>query len=509
MEETQKKNLEIYFFNKQLSFDEIMSELGFHKYQIILILVLSPIAIADGTEALVLSLLLPIFQNEWNATELELSFLGTLVFLGYLIGSLIAGPIADKYGRRKPLIISTLIWTVFGILSALAINIYDFMVYRFIFGIVVGFIWPVGFSLLTEYCPVDKRGKYLSIFQIFYPLGETLAVFLAFLTLTNLKSGNWRILLGFSSMPALISFLFCWFYVDESARFELQNGVYDNAFNTINKIARLNKNFANYMDEDKKEGLIQWSTDFIEFSPEIKPKNKRSFTVLMNFFQNSYNKMSELFKHNLYWTTLIIWYSWFANLFVYFGVTFATPLTLVALRNNSNNSNNHNINDTNEINNNNEDEDFWILMYSNMSEMFSCVVCALLVDLKYLGRKYSLILTSALTGLFSIFLYLNLPPSFAFWVSTLKFLSGLVICINYLYTSELYPTKIRATGVGMASSICRIAPMIVPWIILYFTNLSVFLPYLIFGIIGGLAAIFVYFIQQETFGKELDYIIKK
>lgn len=144
-----------------------------------------------------------------------------------------------------------------------------------------------------------------------------------------------------------------------------------------------------------------------------------------------------------------------------------------------------------------------------MSEMFSCVVCALLVDLKYLGRKYSLILTSALTGLFSIFLYLNLPPSFAFWVSTLKFLSGLVICINYLYTSELYPTKIRATGVGMASSICRIAPMIVPWIILYFTNLSVFLPYLIFGIIGGLAAIFVYFIQQETFGKELDYIIKK
>lgn len=502
MEEPQKKSLEISFFNKQLSFDEIMNELGFHKYQIILVLVLSPIALADGTEALVLSLLLPIFQNEWNATELQLSLLGTLVFLGYLIGSLIAGPIADKYGRKKPLIISTLIWTIFGILSALAFNIYDFMIYRFIFGIVVGFIWPVGFSLLTEYCPVDKRGKYLNIFQIFYPLGETLAVILAFLTLTNLKSGNWRILLGFSSIPALISFLFCWLYVDESARFELQTGVYDNAFNTINKIARINKNFANYLDEDKKEGLIQWSTDFIEFSPEIKPKNKRSLSILMNFLENSYSKITELFRHDLYWTTLIIWYSWFANVFVYYGVTFAIPLTLVALRNNSSNNIENN-------NSNNEDEDFWILMYSNWSEMFSCVICALLVDLKYLGRKYSLILTSALTGIFSVFLYFNLPPSFAFWVSSLKFLSGLVNCINYLYTSEIYPTKIRATGVGMASSICRIAPMIVPWIIIYFTNLDAFLPYLIFGIIGGLAAIFVYFIQQETFGKELDYIIRK
>ena len=189
--------LEISFVKSDLSFDDVMMDIGFQKYQLYLLLILSPIAIADGTEALVLSMLIPIFENEWNATEFQLSLLGSLVFFGYLIGSLIAGPIADKYGRKKPLIISTFIWTIFAFLSALAANIYDFMFYRFIFGIVVGFIWPVGFSLLTEYCPVDKRGKYLNTFQLFYPIGEILAVFLAMLTLTNLKSGNWRILLGF------------------------------------------------------------------------------------------------------------------------------------------------------------------------------------------------------------------------------------------------------------------------------------------------------------------------
>jgi len=485
-------SLEVSFNKKALSFDDVMLDIGFRKYQMILLLILSPIAIADGTEALVLSILVPIFQNEWNATEFQLSLLGTLVFFGYLIGSFIAGPIADKYGRKKPLIVSTLIWTIFAFLSAIASNMYDFMFYRFIFGIVVGFIWPVGFSLLTEYCPVDKRGKYLNIFQLFYPIGEILAVLLAMLTLTNLQSGNWRILLGFSSIPALISLAFCYYFVDESARFELQMGNYTDAFRTINKIAEMNKNIPNYLDEEKKNLLMIWSNDFLEFSPEIKPKIQTWSRVISAFFENSYSKISELFKNDMKKTTLIIWYSWLANVFVYYGVTFAIPLTVVNLK----------------IDKDNESEDFSTLMISNVSEMFSCVACAIIVDLQFLGRKYSLVITSALTGIFSIFLFLEVPPNFVFWVSALKFISGLVNCINYLYTSELYPTKIRATGVGMASSVCRIAPMIVPWVVIYMTRVGVFLPYLIFGVVGGVAAFFVYYIKQETYGKELDYIIK-
>ena len=488
--------VEISLTKSSYSFDDVMMEIGFNKYQFFLLLILSPIALADGTEALVLAILVPIFQNEWNATEFELSLLGTLVFFGYLLGSLIAGPIADKYGRKKPLIVSTLIWTIFAFLSAFASNMYDFMFYRFIFGIVVGFIWPVGFSLLTEYCPIDKRGKYLNIFQLFYPIGEILAVILAMISLNNLQSGNWRILLGFSSVPALISLIFCYYFVDESARFELQNGKYEEGFRTINKIAEINLKVRNYLTQEKKDMLINWASDFIEFSPEIKPRGNDLKTIIKAFFENSVSKISELFKNDLKTTTLIIWYSWLANVFVYYGVTFAIPLTVVSLK----------LESKQEITE--ESEDFSTLMISNVSEMFSCVACAIMVDLKCLGRKYSLIITTALTGLFSIFLFLEVPPNYVFWVSSLKFISGLVNCINYLYTSELYPTKIRATGVGMASSVCRIAPMIVPWVVIYITNVGVFLPYLIFGLVGGAASFFIFYIKQETCGKELDYIIK-
>lgn len=92
-------------------------------------------------------------------------------------------------------------------------------------------------------------------------------------------------------------------------------------------------------------------------------------------------------------------------------------------------------------------------------------------------------------------------------MSILRFLAGLVNCINYLYTSEIYPTKIRATGMGMASSLCRIAPMIVPWIAVYLTDIYIFLPYLVFGFIGGISAVFIIQLEHETLGKELDYLI--
>lgn len=489
------KNLEISFQKKNLSFDDVITDIGFNKYQICLLLIMSPIAIADGTEALVLSILLPIFQNEWKATELELSILGTLVFLGYFIGSFIAGPIADKYGRKNPLIFSTFAWTVFAFLSAIASNIYYFMFYRFIFGIVVGFIWPVGFSLLTEYCPIDKRGKFLNVFQIFYPIGEIIAVFLAMLSLNNLHSGNWRVLLGFSAVPALISFVFCCVYVDESARFALQMGNHEDSFRIINKIGKINKNINNYLDEEKKQLLIIWMNDFSECSPEIITKSNDSPSKFKYFFQNYYQKISELFKNDMHMTTLIIWFSWISNIFVYYGVSYAIPLTLANMKEDKDNK------DTNQ-------EDFSTLMMSNVGELFSCIMCAIMVDLKILGRKYSLIITTALTGIFSIFLFLNIPPNFTFWVTSLRFITGLVNCINYIYTSELYPTKIRATGIGMASSVSRISQMLVPWVVVYVTKVDLFLPYLIFGLIGGSAAFFIYFIKQETLGKELDCIKK-
>lgn len=57
---------------------------------------------------------------------------------------------------------------------------------------------------------------------------------------------------------------------------------------------------------------------------------------------------------------------------------------------------------------------------------------------------------------------------------------------------------------GMASSVCRLAPMLVPWMVIYLTNVYVFLPYLIFGAVGLVGWGFLMGLERETLGEELD-----
>ncbi len=74
---------------------------------------------ADGAESLVISFLLPVLKNEWNLSPTKLSLIGTSIFFGFFVGSVLSGYFGDKYGRRKPLIISNIIFTVFGLLSGI------------------------------------------------------------------------------------------------------------------------------------------------------------------------------------------------------------------------------------------------------------------------------------------------------------------------------------------------------------------------------------------------------
>jgi MFS family permease len=77
---------------------------------------------ADGAESLVISFLLPVLGNQWKLSDEKLSWLGTFIFLGFFFGSISSGLIGDKYGRRKPLLISNVIFTVFGLLSGAVDN---------------------------------------------------------------------------------------------------------------------------------------------------------------------------------------------------------------------------------------------------------------------------------------------------------------------------------------------------------------------------------------------------
>ena len=79
--------------------------------------------------------------------------------------------------------------------------------------------------------------------------------------------------------------------------------------------------------------------------------------------------------------------------------------------------------------------------------------------------------------------------------------------VSYQFVSELYPTYMRASGIGFASSVGRIGSIIMPWIVVYLNDLGTFLPYGIFGIIALLATLATFLLPFDTHLRELDKIV--
>lgn len=96
--------------------------------------------------------------------------------------------------------------------------------------------------------------------------------------------------------------------------------------------------------------------------------------------------------------------------------------------------------------------------------------------------------------------------SFIALITITKLCLDMCFTLCYEYTGEIYPTKLRATGIGMASSVSRIGGIIMPWIGIYLSKTGVFLPYLIFGSTSLAAGLLTFFLPFDTRGVELDII---
>ena len=102
----------------------------------------------EGSESIVLGLLLPVLTAEWNISTSEKSYLIALVYLGVTIGSLIQS-YSDVYGRYNFLLLNAVITTIFGFLSCICDSFVAFVIVRFFYGIGIGIILPVSATYIT------------------------------------------------------------------------------------------------------------------------------------------------------------------------------------------------------------------------------------------------------------------------------------------------------------------------------------------------------------------------
>jgi SHS family lactate transporter-like MFS transporter len=118
------------------------------------------------------------------------------------LGALLFGMMADRYGRRRPLMWNVLFFSIVELLCGFAPNFTVFFILRMLFGIGMGGEWGVGASLAMEHAPVQWRGVLSGILQSGYPIGYLLAALAARLVL---PSWGWRAMFWVGGIPALLA----------------------------------------------------------------------------------------------------------------------------------------------------------------------------------------------------------------------------------------------------------------------------------------------------------------
>jgi sugar porter (SP) family MFS transporter len=141
------------------------------------------------------------------------------VLIGALIGAAFSGPVADKYGRKKTIIMLGALFTIGAIGTAISSNVHTLIAFRIELGIAVGGASGIVPLYLAEMAPANIRGKVSSLNTIMNALG----IFMAYLVnYMFADSGNWHWMLGLAVIPSVLLMLGM-FFMPESPRWLWQN----------------------------------------------------------------------------------------------------------------------------------------------------------------------------------------------------------------------------------------------------------------------------------------------
>jgi MFS transporter, SHS family, lactate transporter len=166
----------------------------------------------DAFDFFLVVLCLTAIAKEFHRSDKEVAFSITLTLAFRSIGAFIFGLLADRYGRRLPLMIDLVFYSIVEVATGFAHSFTTFLVLRALFGIGMGGEWGVGASLAMEKVPPKIRGLLSGLLQEGYALGNLLAAGCFFFVFPR---WGWRPMFFIGGLPALLA-LFVRFNVKES-----------------------------------------------------------------------------------------------------------------------------------------------------------------------------------------------------------------------------------------------------------------------------------------------------
>ncbi|WP_455854062.1 MFS transporter [Ensifer canadensis] len=434
---------------QSVSIEQGIEAAGVGLFQRRLFVIFGLVWAADAMQVLAIGFSAPSIAATFGVTIPQALQSGTFFFLGMLVGAFVFGRLADRIGRRPVLFIAIIIDAIFGIASAFAPDLTWLFAARFLTGLGVGGTLPVDYAMMAEFLPANRRGRWLVLLEGFWAIG-TVALAILALVAGSHGSEAWRTIFFITGIPALIGVVLR-FYVPESPFYLNRQGHSTEARSVLQRIA----------DVNGRDVAI----------PPIVPQaaERKSITALL----------SPALRRR----TIFLMSAWLLISISYYGIFVYLPVKLAGegfgfIRG----------------------EVFLVLLA--LAQLPGYALAAYGVE--RWGRKATLI------G----FLLLSAAGSLAYALGqSMELVVAATLLMNfallgtwgaiYALTPEIYPTSLRASGMGTAGAIARVGGLLAPSMVapIMATSFTTAL-----GVISGLlllAALSVSLIDAEPRNKGL------
>ncbi|HEY6082411.1 MAG TPA: sugar porter family MFS transporter [Chitinophagaceae bacterium] len=176
-----------------------------------------------------------LIREYFQVGELGEGFLGASLYIGCIAGAAIAGKLSDRYGRKRSLAVSAVLFAISCMGAALSHNMYFFIVNRLIGGLGVGMASILSPLYIAEVAPGKIRGRLVSINQLAIVIGIFITYFSNYLLLKRFGNDSWRWMIGVGTIPSLLFFITS-LIIPESPRWLLKRNKREAAYRIFSKI---------------------------------------------------------------------------------------------------------------------------------------------------------------------------------------------------------------------------------------------------------------------------------
>lgn len=392
---------------------------------------------------------LPAITEDLSLTPGQGAAIVSIYLMSYVVGVVTVASYADKYGRRKGLLITVILISIGGLLSGFAWDFASLAIFRFIVGAGTGAELALASSIVAETSPSNKRGKYLQYMYFWGAGGLTVTPFIT-LFLLNFEYG-WRISLALGGLVAIVLAFTREKYLDESPRWLVLHGHAEDAERLVNKMERIS---------ERKSGKSLPEVKIEDVPVSIVDDGK----VTAKFFRKPYLSRTLV--------TLAFWTLWLVPVDAY--LSYAPTILSGAEQQGA--------------------SGMIITAIGYFGTPIGAILAFFLID--FGERKY---LIAAIAFIFGCALAIMASSPPAWLVVLAAFIASAMIAANsaaYSYMAEIYPTSMRATGFGILDSGGNIggafAPVLVVWLLslvnesgtLWVLAISLFCSALILAVFG-------------------------